>query len=70
MAVTRSLPVLVLFALGGGSIAACTSGTTPICDDAGDCVILPSEASVEGGFVETSAGGDGGDRSDGSAPVE
>jgi hypothetical protein len=50
MAVTRSLPVLVFFAVavGAGSIASCTSGTTPVCDDAGACfILLPSEGSVE-----------------------
>lgn len=36
----------------------CTSGTTPVCDDAGSCLIAPA---VGDGGASFSDGGDGGD---------
>ena len=73
MVAARSLPVVVLLGLAaaGVSAAACTTGTTPVCDDAGSCLVLPAEASVDAGVVEASVGSDGSDESTGSdAPVE
>jgi hypothetical protein len=62
MVAIRSLPTVVLLGrvlLGlaaiGASLVGCTTGTTPVCDDAGSCLILAPEASVDVGVVEGSA---------------
>jgi hypothetical protein len=73
MVAARSLPSVVLLGLAAAGLSAggCTTGTTPVCDDAGSCLILPTEASVDAGVVEASAGSDGGDGStSGDAPAE
>ena len=81
MVAARSLPFVLLLGLAAAGLSAggCTTGTTPVCDDAGSCLILPTEASVDAGTeasvdagteasvdaggVEASAGSDGGDGS-------
>jgi len=54
--------VVLIIALAGGSacIAGCTNGTTPVCDDAGSCLILPpSPGGADGGAVEAAADSSG-----------
>jgi hypothetical protein len=56
----RVLPVVVLpciLAAGGAGVAGCSNGTTPVCDDAGSCLILAPTA--DGG--QPSSGDDGGE---------
>jgi len=48
---------------GSAAMAACTSGTTPVCDDAGSCLIMQSGSDASPAQPETGsseAGGDGG----------
>jgi hypothetical protein len=42
----RSTPIVVLLVLVGAGIgsAGCSNGTTPVCDDAGSCLILQPES--------------------------
>jgi hypothetical protein len=70
MVARRSLPLVVLLALAGvgGAIVGCTSGTTPVCDDSGACLILPSAGLADGGVVEASPASDGSREND--APAE
>ena len=59
----RALPVLVflfaatLGALGVAGSAACSNGTTPVCDDAGSCLLVPPSS----GTTEPPAPDAGGD---------
>ena len=54
-ATRRSSIVLILLLVVGGIVtvglcgAGCTSGTTPVCDDAGSCLIYSPSAGGEGG---------------------
>jgi hypothetical protein len=53
----------VLFGLGAvcGGVAGCTNGTTPVCDDAGSCLIAPSVTDGgDGGGAPADASADGG----------
>ena len=53
----RWLPVAVLLGLAAGpSSLGCTNGTTPVCDDAGSCLISPGDA----GPAPSGDGGDAG----------
>jgi hypothetical protein len=56
--IRRVLPFLPLVLAGGALayLAACTSGTTPVCDDAGSCLILPY--SDDAGSTPAEAGTD------------
>jgi hypothetical protein len=50
--------VVLIMALGGGSAstAGCTNGTTPVCDDAGSCLILPpSPGGADSGSPEAAS---------------
>jgi hypothetical protein len=68
MVATRSLPIAAFVALAAASalLPGCTTGTTPVCDDAGSCLILPPGGPVDGGLVDASAGSDAGPGSDAS----
>jgi hypothetical protein len=66
--VLRAAPVLILVLAGvgaGASAAGCSNGTTPVCDDAGSCLISPAG---DGGVVEAS--GSSGGEEEGDAPAE
>jgi hypothetical protein len=50
MRVPRATPIVVLLLLAGACVAGagCSEGTTPVCDDAGSCLILsPSSGGGE-----------------------
>jgi hypothetical protein len=56
----RTASIVVLLALVGAGIigAGCSNGTTPVCDDAGSCLILqPSDDA--GASPDTGGSGDG-----------
>jgi hypothetical protein len=63
--------VTVLVAVSAALASACTSGTTPTCDDAGTCLILtnPTDGTISNGIdaflPEDSGGHDGAGSSDG-----
>jgi hypothetical protein len=55
----RKASVVVLLALAGAGLggAGCSNGTTPVCDDAGSCLIL--QPSDDAGMGDTGSGDDG-----------
>ena len=61
---TTSLPLSVAVLLGALAVgvstagAGCTNGTTPVCDDAGSCLIAPAVG--DGGASFNDGGGDAG----------
>lgn len=60
MSAPRLAPVvflLVLVGAGTGS-AGCSDGTTPVCDDAGSCLIVPPSGD-DGGTPEAAGPNDG-----------
>jgi hypothetical protein len=52
----RLTPIVLLLVLVGAGIggAACSNGTTPVCDDAGSCLIVPpsGDAGTGGGDAD------------------
>lgn len=58
------LPLVALLGLAAGlaSTVGCTDGTTPVCDDAGSCLISPAGDAGSGadGADEAAATGDDG----------
>ena len=58
----RWAPIVVVLGAAGMSAAGCSNGTTPVCDDAGSCLI--SSPDDDGGIGPEAGGGD--DASDGS----
>jgi hypothetical protein len=55
----RRAPIVILLVLAvtGASSAGCSNGTTPVCDDAGSCLIL--EQSDDAGAPTPETGDDG-----------
>jgi hypothetical protein len=60
----RKAPIVVLLVLAGAGVsgAGCSNGTTPVCDDAGSCLIVPPSDDA-GSSSDTGASGDGEDGS-------
>jgi hypothetical protein len=56
----RKAPLAVLLVLVGAGMsgAGCSNGTTPVCDDAGSCLILQPSDMGDAGLAEAS-GDDG-----------
>ena len=63
MVAPRCNPIVVLLVLAGvgAAGAGCSDGTTPVCDDAGSCLIVPpgGGGGDDGGSPETGSGDDG-----------
>jgi hypothetical protein len=56
----RKAPLVVVLVLAGAGIgsAGCSNGTTPVCDDAGSCLILQPQG--DAGVPDTGDDGDDG----------
>ncbi|HEY1694892.1 MAG TPA: hypothetical protein VGG39_22130 [Polyangiaceae bacterium] len=67
MKATGVLPLLALVTIAAGvavvaGTSACTNGTTPVCDDAGSCLLVPPSTGDGGqGDGEASEAGEAGE---------
>lgn len=53
----RWAPIVVVLGAAGMSAAGCSNGTTPVCDDAGSCLVS-SPDDYDGGVPEAGGGDD------------
>jgi hypothetical protein len=61
----RVAPILLFVVAGiGVSSTGCSNGTTPVCDDAGSCLILPPGDGGQGADTASAADAGSGEASD------